>query len=99
MKADAPEGYACLVNNLGQVPPQEMCIITADLMKSKWASSIKLLIGPGQLCTSLDMNGVSLSLLRLNGSLKNLLTAATVCTAWPAAVVPTFPTPAAGITG
>jgi dihydroxyacetone kinase len=99
MKAEAPEGYACLVNNLGGVPPMEMCIVVADLMKSKWASSIKLLIGPGTLCTSLDMNGVSLSFVRLDASLKQLLTAPTVCTAWTPAVVPEFPKPVEGIKG
>jgi dihydroxyacetone kinase len=99
MKADAPEGYACLINNLGSVPPQEMCIIANDLMKSKWASSIKLIIGPGQLCTSLDMNGASLSLLRLDSKLAKLLTSPTACTAWPAAVAPSFPTPVEGIKG
>jgi len=99
MKAEAPEGYACLINNLGGVPPQEMCIVTADLMKSKWASSIKLLIGPASLCTSLDMNGVSLSLLRLDSKLKELLTQPTAVVPWPAAVVPQAPKVFAGISG
>lgn len=99
MKAEAPEGYACMINNLGSVPPQEMCIIVADLMKSKWASSIKLLIGPAQLCTSLDMNGVSLSVVRLQGQFTKCLEAATSCAAWPAAVIPSFPKPAEGVKG
>jgi len=97
MKADAPEGYACLINNLGGVPPMEMCIVTNDLMKSKWASSIKLLVGPAAMCTSLDMNGISLSLLRLTSTLKSLLMADTAAPAWPAAVVPEFPKPTEGM--
>lgn len=99
MKADAPEGYACIVNNLGSVPPQEMCIVTNDLMKSKWASSIKLLVGPAPMCTSLDMNGISLSLLRLTATFKSYLTESTSAPAWPGALVPEFPKPAEGIKG
>lgn len=97
MTAEASHGYACLVNNLGSVPPQEMCIIVAALMKSKWADSIKLLVGPGSLCTSLDMNGVSLSLLRLTPQIESLLKADTAVAAWPTAVVPHFPEPVKGI--
>lgn len=97
MKAEAPHGYACLVNNLGNVPPQEMCIVVASLMKSKWAGDVKLLIGPGPLCTSLDMNGVSLSLLRLTPELEAFLKADTSCAAWPRAVAPAFPTPVKGV--
>lgn len=90
MKPEAPQGYACLVNNLGGVPPQEMSIVVGALMKSKWASSIKLLVGPAALCTSLDMNGVSLSLLRLSSEMATYLKAETAVAAWPAAVVPEF---------
>lgn len=94
-----PQGYACLVNNLGSVPPQEMCIVIADLMKSKWAKDIKLLIGPGALCTSLDMNGISISLMKLGEKNGELLLAPTSAAAWPAAVAPKFPEPVAGIKG
>merc|ERR1711971_688483 len=67
--------------------------------ESKWASKIKLLIGPQQLCTSLDMNGVSISAIRLDSSLKFLLEAPTAAPAWPGVVVPEYPTPAKGIEG
>lgn len=97
MKAAASHGYACLVNNLGNVPPQEMCIVVAALMKSKWSSSIKLLVGPGALCTSLDMNGVSLSLLRLTPELAAGLVAPTSVPAWPQAIAPEFPVPVQGV--
>ncbi|CAE7870193.1 dhaK [Symbiodinium microadriaticum] len=89
------EGVICLVNNLGGVPPQEMCILVADLMRSKWGPSVKLLIGPGLLCTSLDMNGVSISLLPWSAAMAKLIQEPTAAAAWPAAVVPEFPTPAA----
>mmetsp|Transcript_92948 Transcript_92948/g.240096 ORF Transcript_92948/g.240096 Transcript_92948/m.240096 type:complete len:634 (-) Transcript_92948:176-2077(-) len=94
MQAEAPQGYACLVNNLGGVPPMEMTIIVAALMKSKWAEKVKLLIGPAALCTSLDMNGVSLSLIRLTDQLSQGLKAPTALAAWPKAVAPAFPEPA-----
>lgn len=93
MQEDAPHGFACLVNNLGSVPCQEMSIIVASLMKSQLADKIKLLIGPAQLCTSLDMNGVSLSLLRLSPEMEGHLKAETAAVAWPKAVAPHFPTP------
>ncbi|CAJ1362250.1 unnamed protein product [Effrenium voratum] len=84
------EEFVCLVNNLGGVPPQEMCILVAELMKSKWGASIKMLIGPAPMCTSLDMNGVSLSLLPFSSSTAPLLSAETACAAWPKAVKPEF---------
>lgn len=90
---EAPNGYACLVNNLGGIPPIEMSIITGTLMKSKYGEKIRLLIGPAALCTSLDMNGFSLSLLKLTPELAAGLLAATVVVAWPAAVEPSFPKP------
>eukprot|EP00933_Yihiella_yeosuensis_P005634 TRINITY_DN110182_c0_g1_i1.p1 TRINITY_DN110182_c0_g1~~TRINITY_DN110182_c0_g1_i1.p1 ORF type:complete len:642 (+),score=207.63 TRINITY_DN110182_c0_g1_i1:72-1997(+) len=91
VKGEAPHGYACLVNNLGSVPVQELCILVNDLMKSKWGGSIKLLVGPGSLCTSLDMNGVSLSILKLTPELAAQVKAPTACAAWPTAVAPGFP--------
>jgi len=100
MKSPAPDGYACLVNSLGNVPPQETSIVVADLMRSKWAGDIKLLVGPAPLCTSLDMNGVSISLLRLTPAFDALLKAETsVHAAWPPVVKPERPTPAFGIVG
>merc|ERR1719277_1343619 len=93
MKLPAPNGYCCLINNLGSVPPVEMSILTGGLMKSEWAPSIKLLIGPALMCTSLDMNGVSFSMLRLTPEFSACLAADTVCSAWPGAVVPSFPEP------
>jgi len=99
MAAEAPNGYAVLVNNLGGVPPQEMSLFAGALMKSKWASSLRLVVGPAALCTSLDMNGVSLSLLRLTPELEGYLTAPTDVAAWPKAVAPAFPKPVAGIKG
>jgi dihydroxyacetone kinase len=99
MEAPAPDGYACIVNNLGSVPPLEMCVIVNALMKSEHGSKIKLLIGPAQLCTSLDMNGFSLSLLRLNKDFVDFVKAPTCVTIWPPAVEPVAPKAVPGIGG
>lgn len=88
------DGLICMINNLGGVPPQEMCILVAELMRSKWGSSVKLLIGPAFLCTSLDMNGISLSLLPYSSQLAPWIQAPVACSAWPKAVAPQFPEPA-----
>merc|ERR1712194_674366 len=45
------------------------------------------------------MNGISISLLRLTPAFKKLMQANTPVGAWPKAVVPSFPTPTAGIKG
>merc|ERR1719443_2007689 len=57
MAEEAKAGYACLINNLGSVPPQEMSVITKAVMTSPMGPKIKYLVGPALLCTSLDMNG------------------------------------------
>jgi dihydroxyacetone kinase len=93
MAADAPHGYACLINNLGGVPPLEMSIVTGAVMKSKWGEKIKLVVGPAALCTSIDMNGFSLSLLRLTPGFATNLCSPTSVAAWPTAVEPSFPKP------
>jgi len=90
---DAAGGYACLLNNLGGVTPIEMSLLVGELMKSDHGPKMKLLVGPAALCTSLDMNGVSLSLLKLSPDLEALLTADTPVAAWPKAVAPAFPEP------
>lgn len=99
MESAAPEGYACMINNLGGVPPLEMCVIANAVMKSEHGSKIKQLVGPASLCTSLDMNGFSLSLLRLNAEFSSLLKAPTSVGLWPAAVAPCAPTTVPGPAG
>ncbi|MFK7825654.1 MAG: dihydroxyacetone kinase subunit DhaK [Oligoflexales bacterium] len=61
------------LNGLGTVPPMELNILASDLMQSNLASRISMLLGPAQMMTSLDMNGVSLSILPLSENLKELL--------------------------
>merc|ERR1719487_1513846 len=90
LQGSAPKGYACLINNLGSVPPIEMGILAKALIGK---SDIKLVIGPAHLMTSLDMNGFSLSLLRLTDELSQMLQAPTSVSNWPQAVAPSFPDP------
>ena len=61
------------INGLGAVPPMELGILTQNLLQSKLGRQISMLLGPAQLMTSLDMNGVSLSVLPLTETLKQLL--------------------------
>lgn len=56
-------------------------------------SEIKLVIGPAALMTSLDMNGFSLSLLRLTDEFSRMLQAVTPVSYWPHAIAPSFPDP------
>jgi dihydroxyacetone kinase len=91
LMAMLPEGshrYAALINNLGVVPPIEMSVIADELLESRLAAQIELVIGPAPLMTSLDMNGFSLSLLRLDELRREALLGACDVRAWPGAVVP-----------
>ncbi|WEX75450.1 dihydroxyacetone kinase subunit DhaK [Sinorhizobium numidicum] len=58
--------YALLINNLGAVPPLEMGLIANTVLASSLAGRVKLTIGPAALMTALNMNGFSLSLIRLD---------------------------------
>jgi dihydroxyacetone kinase len=60
--------YALLINNLGSVPPLEMSLVANAVLSSPLAASVKLTIGPGPLMTALNMNGFSLSLIRLDAA-------------------------------
>jgi ATP-dependent dihydroxyacetone kinase len=57
--------YALLINNLGSTTPLEMGLIANEVLKGKHAKKIKLVCGPANLVTSLDMHGFSFSLLPL----------------------------------
>lgn len=91
LSLDPAAEYAMMITNLGSVPPMEMSIVAGALLKQL---SPKLLIGPAPLLTSLDMNGVQVSILVMEGDVvqKNMmhkrLSAPTTAPAWPGAVVP-----------
>lgn len=55
--------YVALLNNLGATTPLEMSILAEELCRSDIATSVKHMIGPAAMMTSLDMHGFSVSLL------------------------------------
>jgi dihydroxyacetone kinase len=86
---DREARYAALINNLGAVPSIEMSVITHEILHSTLADRIELVLGPAPLMTSLDMNGFSLSLLRLDNLRRDSLTSPCVLPAWPPVRQPT----------
>ncbi|ODA97395.1 dihydroxyacetone kinase [Mesorhizobium sp. SEMIA 3007] len=65
---DPKASHALLINNLGAVPPLEMSLVANAVLASPLAKTVKLAIGPGPLMTALNMNGFSLSLIRLDAA-------------------------------
>ncbi|WAC29364.1 dihydroxyacetone kinase subunit DhaK [Ancylobacter sp. SL191] len=78
--------YALLINNLGAVPPLEMSLIADTVLRSPLGSQTRLVIGPAALMTALNMNGFSLSLLRLDAARELALSTAVEPLAWRPAV-------------
>ena len=76
---------AVLVNNLGGTTPLEMNIVVKELIGSGLGSQIELLVGPGELMTALDMQGVSFSLLPLNAERRQALLSEVQTPSWPGA--------------
>ena len=76
---------AVLVNNLGAVPPMEMTIFVKDVFAALPQGVQKFLVGPAPLMTSLDMNGVSVTLMPLNDDevMKHMLAPCGSHCAWP----------------
>jgi len=85
---DPSTELAVMVGNLGSVTPMEMSLMTNSLLKHMKA---KLLVGPASLMTSLDMNGIQVSILQLGEGMEQRLLAPTEARAWPAAVALSFP--------
>lgn len=84
----AGEGsYALLINNLGAVPPLEMGVVTNAVLFSPLAGRIRLVIGPAPLMTALNMNGFSLSLIKLDPGREAALCAEVAPRAWVSPVV------------
>ncbi|QKC85911.1 dihydroxyacetone kinase subunit DhaK [Mesorhizobium sp. NZP2077] len=85
---DPKASYALLINNLGSVPPLEMSVVANAVLASPLAKTVKLTIGPGPLMTALNMNGFSLSLIRLDAAREAALLAPVGPHAWmPAKLV------------
>jgi dihydroxyacetone kinase len=81
-RLDPKASYALLINNLGSVPPLEMSLIANAVLASALAKAVKLTIGPGPLMTALNMNGFSLSLIRLDAAREAALLAPVGPHAW-----------------
>ncbi|WP_292292454.1 dihydroxyacetone kinase subunit DhaK, partial [Mesorhizobium sp.] len=81
-RLDAGSRYALLINNLGSVPPLEMSLIANAVLASPLAKAVTLTMGPGHLMTALNMNGFSLSLIRLDAEREAALLAPVGPHAW-----------------
>ena len=77
--------YALLLNNLGATTALEMGVLANELLTGTHGRKIKLIVGPTALMTSLDMHGVSASLLPLTPDFERALTAEVAPQAWPGA--------------
>ncbi|MEW6635164.1 MAG: dihydroxyacetone kinase subunit DhaK [Pseudomonadota bacterium] len=84
-RLDPGNHYALLINNLGSVPPLEMSLIVNAVLSSPLAKAVTLTIGPGHLMTALNMNGFSLSLIKLDMEREAALVAPVGPHAWPPA--------------
>ncbi len=84
-KLDGAGDHALLINNLGAVPPLEMGVIANAVLSSQIANRVRLIIGPAPMMTALNMNGFSLSLIRLDADREAALRAAVEPHAWPPA--------------
>ncbi|TPK00905.1 DAK2 domain-containing protein [Mesorhizobium sp. B2-5-9] len=81
-RLDAKAGHALLINNLGSVPSLEMSLVANAVLASPLAKTVKFTIGPGPLMTALNMNGFSLSLIRLDAAREAALLAPVGPHAW-----------------
>ncbi len=84
LPADVP--LALLVNNLGATTALEMQVLTHAVLKTGLGERVRLLLGPAQAMTALDMHGASLSVLALDGTMEEALLAPVPVPLWPAAV-------------
>lgn len=75
--------HVAILNNLGSTTPLEMSVLAHELAGSEAAKTIKHIIGPAPLMTSLDMHGFSVSVLPIDETNKAHLEAAVDLPAWP----------------
>ncbi|MEO0823484.1 MAG: dihydroxyacetone kinase subunit DhaK [Pseudomonadota bacterium] len=75
--------HALLLNNLGGCTPLEMGVIAEEIALGDLAPMVGPVIGPAALMTSLDMRGVSLSLLPVDAEAERALATPVDCAAWP----------------
>lgn len=75
--------YVALLNNLGAASVLEMSILTYELLRSDLGRKIKYIVGPAAMMTSLDMRGVSVSIMPLTPEDLDGLLGTFAMTAWP----------------
>ena len=83
--------YALVLNNLGATTQLEMDVLAHELLTAGQGKKIRLIIGPAPLMTSLDMHGVSASLLPLSPLAEKALRSDVAPRAWPGARQPATP--------
>ncbi len=82
MLAGTSAPLAMLVNDLGGVPPIEMAVATRAILGAT-TREVSLVFGPERLMTSLDMKGLSISVLPLDDELARALLSDVAPRAWP----------------
>lgn len=75
--------HVVLVNNLGGTSVLEMSVLAHDLLQSSIGDRITHAIGPSPLMTSLDMQGISISVFPADATELELLKAPVAIPAWP----------------
>jgi dihydroxyacetone kinase len=84
-KVGKAKSYALLLNNLGGATALEMNVVAEEILRGPHGKKIKLMVGPAPLVTSLDMHGLSASLLPLTPAWEKALLAPVEPGAWPKA--------------
>jgi dihydroxyacetone kinase len=72
-----------LLNNLGGTTPLEMSVVLNALLSVPEAARLKAVVGPAAMMTSLDMHGLSMSVLPARTDWMEALNAPVSCNAWP----------------
>ncbi len=75
--------YVALLNNLGGTSVLEMLVLTHELVKSDIGPRLSHIVGPAAMMTSLEMRGVSVSILPATPQFLEGLRAPTPLSAWP----------------
>ncbi|MEE9335696.1 MAG: dihydroxyacetone kinase subunit DhaK [Granulosicoccaceae bacterium] len=75
--------HIALVNNLGGASVLEMSVILHELISSDMGDNITHVVGPAAMMTSLDMQGVSISLYAADSKEIALLCESTPLASWP----------------
>jgi triose/dihydroxyacetone kinase / FAD-AMP lyase (cyclizing) len=75
--------YVALLNNLGAASVLEMSVLAYELLRSELGKKIKYIVGPAAMMTSLDMRGVSVSILPLTPEDEVALLSTVSMSSWP----------------